>query len=81
MNKLTTNYMNILGFVGSMSATQALLLILFYFSAIGYIVYLVIKFESGMRMWLWIFAILFFPFLGSVAYFLKHTTSKVQSEK
>ena len=81
MNKLTTNCMNILGFVGSMSATQALLLILFYFSAIGYIVYLVIKFESGMRMWLWIFAILFFPFLDSIAYFLKHTTSKVQSEK
>lgn len=73
--------MNILGFVGSMSATQALLLILFYFSVIGYIVYLVIKFESGMRMWLWIFTILFFPFLGSLVYFLKHNTSKVQSEK
>lgn len=64
--------MNTLGFIGSLSVTQVTLLIILYFSFVGYMVYLAFKIEVGFRSWLWAIAIIFIPIFGAIAYFFKH---------
>lgn len=59
-------------FVGSLSAFQLTVLTVLYLAAMCYLIYIALTKERGIARLLWVLAILFIPFVGFIAYLLKH---------